>query len=748
MAGGTVDMRAGKTIPGRNNCEQPNRQTTVAAERITPVSEPCLQLSKQADIAIITFDTPGQRANLMSEQVIRELSDLLDQLEKEKPAGLVFRSGKPGMFIAGADLKVIGSFPKPNAELAEQVSSQGREVIRRLNKTPFPTVAAVEGACAGGGAELSIWCDRRVFSRHKSTQWGFPEVKVGILPAWGGTQRAPRVLGISNAIELCCGGDFVGVDEAQKLGLADDVVDGQDDLLDAAIRLIRHDQKSGEYLKNRETWNRPIQLSDDEKMFLFVTSQGYIMGQTKGMYPAPLTILDVVLNGAQMSIDDGLALESKEFGKLMGSPVSNSLIHVFFMTDRMKKDRGISDESIKPKTIASLGVIGSGIMGHGIAATALKRGIHVTLNDVNAEFLEKGAGKALEIASFNKKTRGPDPKTVVELAPKLASTTDVNDLKDADLVIEAVTENLKVKQKVFSHLEPQMRDDAILASNTSTISITEMAKSCKKPERFIGIHYFNPVHKMQLVEVIRGEKTSDETVATAVKFVQGVGKLPIVVNDGPGFLVNRILFPYMSEACVLLEEGASIRQIDKVAKKFGMPMGPITLYDVVGIDTAFYGGNVMAAAFPDRISDSQIIRALVDQGRLGQKTGKGFFVYEGKNPRGVEDDGIKDIIAEARKSEKQISDEEIRDRLFLPMICEASLILEAGKVRDPADVDAGTIYGFGFPPFHGGVMKYADSLGLDEVCKRLEKYKDCGARFVPTETMKKLAAKGKGFHGK
>ena len=453
-----------------------------------------------------------------------------------------------------------------------------------------------------------------------------------------------------------------------------------------------------------------------------------------------------MLGAAGVDINAACEMEAAGMAALFGSPVNRALINVFFLTDRNKKDTGVDRANVPTRAIKSVAVLGAGIMGQGIAAANLKRDLPVAMADAVPKALAVGVQKILEEVSYNKLTKGADPQRAVKYAALLNATTADVELAACDLVIEAVVENPDVKRQIFARLEPQLRDDTILASNTSTIPITRLAEGLKRPERFCGIHFFNPVRKMPLVEVIRGKHTSDETVATAVAYAKSIGKSPIVVNDGPGFLVNRLLLPYMNESIELLLDGAEIAAIDRAAKNFGMPMGPITLFDVVGLDTAFYAGRVMYDAFPDRIVVSPVVPTLIKAGRLGQKSGSGFFAYPGGKERGVPDPALKAILEPMLRGKQKLSEEQITARLFLPMLLEATRLLEDKIVRDVRDVDLGLIFGLGFPPFKGGLLFWADTLGAAKILEMLKPLESLGQRWKPTPMLVEMAANGKKFY--
>jgi 3-hydroxyacyl-CoA dehydrogenase/enoyl-CoA hydratase/3-hydroxybutyryl-CoA epimerase/3-hydroxyacyl-CoA dehydrogenase/enoyl-CoA hydratase/3-hydroxybutyryl-CoA epimerase/enoyl-CoA isomerase len=708
------------------------------------------------DIAVITIGDPQTSANVLSRPVLDALEHHLDELDSIKGlAGLVFRSAKPGMFIAGADLKEFLSWLDAPKEEVSSFCRRGQALFGRLAKSSYVTIAAIDGICVGGGAELAVWCDRRILADTKETAIGFPEVKLGLFPGWGGTGRTPRMVGLANGVELVTGGESIDARTAALMGLADDVVQmpsgaSGDQLLAAAIRMVRAEQASGPFRSDRERWSRPIAISETELGFLGATASAYIQQQTKGHYPAPLAALELMLGAAGVDLDTAVEMEADEFPKLFGSPVNRALLNVFFLRDRSKKTGGISS-GVAARKIAAAGVVGAGVMGQGIAAANVKRGIPVELMDADQAALARGIQGILNEASYNKQLKGPDVKRAVELAALVNATTSDIELSHSDIIVEAIVEKAEAKQHLFARVEPLLKDETILCSNTSTIPITQLAEGLEHPERFCGLHFFNPVRQMPLVEVIRGRQTNDATIVTAAAYARTLGKSPIVMNDGPGFLVNRLLLPYMNEAALLLGEGASIKEIERSAKDFGMPMGPITLYDVVGIDVAVHAGRTMSAAFPDRIVAAPIVEKLFERGRIGQKVSKGFFDYGpakgGKPPKGSDSPEVAQLIADVQKGEKRkFSREEITDRLFLPMLVEATRVLEDKIVTDVRDVDLGLILGIGFPPFRGGLFFWADQVGAASIVEKLKKYAPLGKRFETTAMLAQVAGRGGRFY--
>ncbi|MBI3409949.1 MAG: enoyl-CoA hydratase/isomerase family protein [Planctomycetes bacterium] len=704
-----------------------------------------LQLDFLPDgVARLTFDQPGSKANTLGQVVFAELENALKNLESRKDLrGLIFGSAKPGMFIAGADLKELAS-PNITAEQTRQLVQRGLDIFGRFENLPYPTVVLIDGACMGGGLELALTFDYRLAGSHPKVEIGLPEVKIGLIPGWGGTQRLSRVIGPAPAIELICAGDSVNAQKSRELGLCWDAVPS-DQLETEAVRLISWSRESGDWKLQRLRKRQPVGLSDDQLSFAFRVARGAVEAKTKGQFPAPLAALDAIAKGCNLPLKDGLRIETERFVPLVGSPISRNLIALFFMTQQLQKDTGVADTKIQPRSVQQVGVIGAGIMGASIAGAHIRRGVPTLLLDVSREALDKGLAAITKVHAGRVEAGKLGQADLLKAMSLLTTTTNLALMADRDVVIEAVVENEQLKKDLYGELQKHLHADAILASNTSTISISRMAESVKNPANFAGMHFFNPVDRMQLVEVIRGDKTNDVTVAMLVALAKRIGKSPIVVRDCPGFLVNRILFQYLNEAMVMLEEGADARALDKAATTFGMPMGPITLSDVVGLDTCLYAGQVVNTAFAERAASTGILDELVEAGRMGQKSGAGFYSYA-KGSRGVDDPALKAFLDRCGKGQRTHSQEEITDRLFLPMLVEASLVLAEGIVREPADVDMGLILGIGFPTFRGGLLRWADAIGLDKVLASLAKYERLGPRFRPTEQMRRFAAEKKGFY--
>jgi len=700
-------------------------------------------------IVQILFDLPGSKANTLGQAVLAEFNALLDEIDaKSEVRGLILSSGKPGMFIAGADLKELGSAKSDPAQARVPVE-HGLRIIERFENLPFSTVAAIDGSCMGGGLELALGFDYRLAGTHHRVDIAFPEVKIGLIPGWGGTQRLTRIIGPSLACELICSGDSVSAKRAKELNLVFDVVPSER-LHDEALRLLAWSFETKDWERARNQKRLPVGLTEEQHAFTFGVARAVIQAKTKGVLPAPMAALEVIAKGCNLPLADGLKIETEAFVPLVGSTISRNLIAVFFMTQRLQKDPGIverpGEKPVQARGVAKIGVLGAGIMGSGIVGAHIRRGIPAIMLDVSPQAIEKGVAAITKTMQSRMEIGRMTPEEMLKALGSLTSTRNTALLADCDVVIEAVVENEDVKKETFKALQAVLAEDAILASNTSTISITRMAQAVKKPENFAGMHFFNPVDRMQLVEVIRGEKTNDGTVATLVALAKRIGKSPIVVRDCPGFLVNRILFPYINESLALLEEGADPRAVDKAATAFGMPMGPIALNDLVGLDTALYAGKVVNAAFADRAKNTRILEELVKAGRLGQKSDAGFYRYT-KGSRGLDDPAFITILDRCRTARKSISQKEITDRLFSSMLVEASRVLSEGIVRDPADVGMGLILGLGFPAFRGGLLRWADTIGLDKIVVLLAKYEILGPRFQATDQMRRLAAEKKGFFG-
>ncbi|HEY1433965.1 MAG TPA: 3-hydroxyacyl-CoA dehydrogenase NAD-binding domain-containing protein, partial [Thermoanaerobaculia bacterium] len=691
------------------------------------------QLQIEEDgLAVLTFDLEGERVNKFSTAVIGELGDVLVRLTREaRIRGLLVRSGKPDIFIAGADVKEFSAIRPEDARTAvERVQS----LFEQLAHLPYPTVAAINGACLGGGTEFALACDYRLMSDAKKARIGLPEVRLGIFPAWGGCTRLPRVVGLAAALDLILTGKSLDAKRAKRIGLVDEAVPAAI-LEDYARRFVRGKlggTKPGSLRGGTALAERALEATPIGRRVIFSKAREGVMKQTGGHYPAPLEALEVVEEGYGKPVADGLAIEARHIGLVFGGEVQKNLLRIFFLTEEVKKETGVPDLIVRPLAVGRVGVLGAGVMGGGIAQLVADQGLPARMKDIQPEALGHGFAAAAAIWKEAVRRRRLTPREMARKMDLLSGTLDYSGFPRCEVTIEAVVEKLAVKRAVLKEWEGAVPRSALFASNTSTLPISEIAAGALEPGRVVGMHFFNPVHRMPLVEVIRGERTSDETVATIFAFAKTLGKTPVVVRDAPGFLVNRILAPYLSEAVRLVQDGCRIEDVDAAMTAFGMPVGPLALLDDVGLDVAAKGGEVLQAAFPERLKMGGE-EALVASGRLGRKNGKGFYVYDGGSRRGPAREAYAALRVE-RRDKSPLPAEVIEARLVLPMINEASFCLEDAIVTDPARLDLAMIFGTGFPPFRGGLLRHADAIGLGRVFSRLDDLAErLGPRFAPSE---------------
>ena len=645
-------------------------------------------------VAWVLFDDPDLKVNILGFGQMQRLDAILDELSKRKPRAVIFISGKPGIFIAGADINELGKIR--DASHGELLSREGHRIFAKIERLGVPTVAAIDGACLGGGCELSLACHYRVATDHPKTQIGLPETQLGIIPAWGATQRLPRLIGLRAALDIICAGKSVGADKARRIGLVDAAVPNVI-LRETAKRLALGQQRaSRKSVKLQNMWPlRPITCRAARKQ---------VSARTRGQYPAPLRAIDAMEQGlAGKNLDAGLEGEAKIFGEVSATPACKSLIRIFFLREKYSKLAFDTERMERTAPIEKVGVLGAGVMGAGIAQWCSARGLTVRLKDIKPEFVATGIKRIADAYREGVKRRKFSELDAQHGFARVHATTDYTGFGDCDLVIEAVLEKIEVKRLAFSELADRLRNDCIIASNTSAIPIDELAEASGRPKRFIGIHFFNPVHKMPLVEIVYGTKTAPEVIAAAVEFAKQLKKIPIIVKGAPGFLVNRLLMPYLNEAGVLLGDGISVESIDEAMLDFGMPMGPLRLLDEVGIDVAYDVARELAEAFHDRMTVAPVLRQVYERGLKGRESGGGFYIYKGKKER--LNSGLK------LPSGKTLSPAEIQARLLGVMINEAKRCLSEGVVGSEDDVDVGMIFGTGFPPFRGGLVKHARDAG-------------------------------------
>jgi 3-hydroxyacyl-CoA dehydrogenase/enoyl-CoA hydratase/3-hydroxybutyryl-CoA epimerase len=619
-------------------------------------------------------------------------------------------------------------------EQAKAYVRLGQEVFTKIAKLKQTTVAAIDGACLGGGCELALSCDWRVLSDSPKAQIGLPEVKLGIFPAWGGTSKLPHLIGLAPALDIILNGKSLDGRRAKKAGLADEVVE-------PGI-LLQVAKKFADRGKRRIPGRTKFYIEGNPlaRAVIFSQARKTVLKLTKGNYPAPLKAIDVMAYAMSNGIERGMQREVEEAATLVGNDVAKNLVQLFFLMEESKKD----PFTAKPRDIASVGVLGAGIMGGGIAQNvADKTDADVRMRDINWKAIGGGMKAAAKIwkrkVDRRRMTRGEMQRKLA----RITATTDWSGFSRMDVVIEAVVESVAVKRQVLAEFESLAKPGAIFATNTSTIPITQIAAEAKHPENVVGMHFFNPVDKMPLVEVIRGEKTSEEAMVTIAALARRLGKTVVYCNDGPGFVVNRILGPYMNEAGFLLEEGHSIESLDKAMTSFGMPVGPMALLDEVGIDVAAKVAGILTEAFGARMQKSTVVEKLYADGRHGRKNGKGLYLYAGGKRQGP-DPSVYELlgITPHPAEEKQVI-----ERMLLAMINEATLILEEKIVATAGELDLAMIMGTGFPPFRGGLLRYADSLGIPYVVSRLDELSSrIGARFQPNEPLKRLAQRDGKFY--
>lgn len=695
------------------------------------------------NICVLTFDRPDSAANIFDKAALMELSDHINYVMcNSHIKGLVLTSAKKSIFIAGADLTQLSKAKTPD-ELRDMIEL-GQVVFNRLATLNIPTVAAIHGACVGGGYEVTLACDYRIASPDKVTKIGLPETQLGIIPAWGGSTRLPRLIGLPKALDVILGGKTLAAKPALKCGMVDDLVP-REYLVEKACQLIL---KRGMKLRVRKT-KLAHKLTTLGPVVNMITKKvgKQVFAKTRGHYPAIPKALEVVTKGLSKSLDDSLALERDAILELGTTEACKNLIRIFFLQERAKKLTGVPADAAPETKVAPVKrvtVVGAGVMGGGIAQWSSARGLNVILRDINHEALAKGLGGIAKIYDQAVKRHAMTKLEARDGLDRIsASAVDVP-LHAVDIIVEAAVERMDLKKKLFAHLDSLAGPETILASNTSALSISEIATATQHPERVIGIHFFNPVHRMQLVEVVVGKQTSPEVVRRSVKFVQQIGKLPVVVKDAPGFLVNRILMPYLIEAGHLFENGARVEDVDECMLEFGMPMGPLRLIDEVGVDVSHHVASDLASKFRDRMHCPEVLSKMLTDELLGKKNGKGFYLHSKKGKEPVVNPRIDKYKSSAACA--KLTREELRTRMVLLMINEAARCLEGGIVEEAADVDFGMIMGTGFAPFLGGPLRFADSVGIPQIVDEMKRLADEELRFTPCNLLQTLAGTGQKFY--
>lgn len=696
---------------------------------------------RENGVAVLWMNDADEPVNTLKRELIQEFEDILGSIEVDRELKvLVFASGKPDSFVAGADLDMLLEIRE--ARDGQVLSEASQRVQRRIAALKPATVAAIHGACLGGGLELAMAFDGRVASDHAKTRLGLPEVQLGLLPGGGGTQRLPALVGIERALDLLLTGRQVSAGHARRMGLVDECVH-EDILIEAAIqtgwRLAGQRRDTGGWhrlrscLAPRPLRNWALAGNPLGRGFVFDQARKRSLRKTRGNYPAPEKILEAVKTGLESGLSRGESAEAAAFGELVVTPEARQLIRLFFASNRLKKDTGVGDADVQPEAVTKAGVLGAGFMGAGIAYVSLaKAGAAVRLKDINDANVARGLKHVRGVLDERVKRRSITPLERDQVLGRLTGTLDYSGFGNCQVVVEAVFEDLKLKQKMIAEVEQRTGDRTIFATNTSALPVTEIARDSRRPETIIGMHYFSPVEKMPLLEIVVTEKTAPWVTATCVELGKRQGKTVIVVRDGPGFYTSRILGPYINEAVYMLAEGAPVDRIDKALRDFGYPVGPMALLDEVGIDVGQKVAHTLSDAFGERMSPAPGMDKLIDDERLGRKNQRGFYLYKDRRSReGREvDESVYALLGTSPKPQFDL--DEITRRCALQMVNEAAHCLGEGIVKSPADGDVGAVFGLGFPPFRGGPFRYIDSIGAGEIVSQLNSFADrLGERFKP-----------------
>ena len=702
----------------------------------------------EGDIAELHFDLKDESVNKFNQLTVSSLTAALEALEAEQGIkGLLVTSGKD-VFIVGADITEFGALGSAGKDEIKASTAINNGNFNRLANLPYPSCVAINGYAMGGGLEICLACDFRVMSN--IAKIGLPETKLGILPSWGGTVRLPRLIGVDEAVMWMATGAEKRADDALKAG-AVDAVASPEQLREVALTTLRGSvDGSLDYVQRREMKHGPLPLNDTEAMMSFFTIKAMVGQQAGKNYPAPLKVVDVIEKARSMSLEEALDVEAEGFAELAMTDVAPALIGVF-LSDQLLGSKAKGWEKKADRVIERAAVLGAGIMGGGIAYQSAYKGTPIKMKDIAQEGLDLGLAEASKLLSKRVARGRMTPEKMGEVLNSIDPTLSYEGFDAVDIVVEAVVENPKVKHAVLAETEKQIREDAILASNTSTISISYLAEALERPENFCGMHFFNPVHAMPLVEVIRGEKSSDEAIARTVAYANRMGKKAVVVNDCPGFLVNRVLFPYFGGFNALLRDGADFQAVDKVMERWGWPMGPAYLMDVVGIDTGVHAAGVMAEGFPDRMQPDfkTATEVMFENDRYGQKNDKGFYEYvpdkRGK-PQKTLNEEVYALLAPVTGERQEFEREDIIARMMLPMAIELARCVEEGIVETPAEADLALVYGVGFPPFRGGLFRWMDTVGLAHIAEASGKFAHLGKAYEMTERMQEMLANGETYY--
>lgn len=706
------------------------------------MNNPAFTLTKQdSGIAILSMDVPNETMNILKAEFSAEIATLLTQIEEDDAiTGIVLTSAKDNSFMAGADVSMLEACT--SAASATAIASSGQQMFCRITDLNKPVIAAIHGPALGGGLELALACHARVCSDDPSTQLGLPEVQLGLLPGSTGTQRLPRLISLQQAIKMMLTGAPVRAKQALKYGIADAVVPRS--ILLAEAEKMALAGKPKRRLPKQSLINRLLENTSIGRSIVFSQAKKQMLSKTQGNYPAPVAILECIQTGLEKGLDKGLSIEAQRFGELVMSAESKSLRSLFFATTEMKKESGVAD--VPANKISKVGVLGGGLMGGGIAFVSATKGkVPVRIKDIQAQGIKNALQTAYAILHKRVKRRILSHSQMQQQLSLITGTTDYSGFKHVDMVIEAVFEDLTLKQNMVADVETHCQPETIFASNTSSIPIEQIAANAARPENVIGLHYFSPVDKMPLAEVIAHAGTSDETISTTVAFAKKQGKTPIVVKDGAGFYVNRILAPYMNEAAQMVLAGEPIDQLDKTLVKFGFPVGPIKLLDEVGIDVGTKIIPILQADFGDRFAAPDAFDKVLQDDRKGKKNGRGFYDYSSKHKGKTVDESIYALLNVTPNA--QLNYDQIVQRSVYMMLNEAARCLDEGVIRSPRDGDIGAIFGIGFPPFLGGPFRYMDTIGLATLVERLNSFTALhGTKFTPAPLLIKMAKENQTFY--
>jgi 3-hydroxyacyl-CoA dehydrogenase/enoyl-CoA hydratase/3-hydroxybutyryl-CoA epimerase len=724
--------------------------TATTATRPSDVSRKsgAMAIDVEDGVAVITMDLPNEPVNKLNRAVKDDFIELLRRLDGDASIqAAVLISGKADNFIAGADIEEF--LEVRSADDAERLSLDGQSLLDRLEQVRTPVVAAIHGACLGGGLETAMACAWRIGTDHPKTVLALPEVMLGLIPGAGGTQRLPKLVGLRNALDMILTGRNVRAKKAMQMGLLDEMVHPAI-LRDVAVKRAR---ELGRGEKKRSIGRKRLTLADlaleknpAGRAIVFRQAREKVRKQARGHYPAPPAAIDAVAAGYSLGREGGLAEEARLFGQMAVTPESRELIFLFFATTSLKKDPGVTGHAPAPREVRRVGVLGTGFMGAGIAAVSAMQGLAVRFKDVDHARVAKGLKAVYDVLYDRLRKRQITRTQFDDQMALVGGTVDYTGFRNVDVTIEAVFEDLALKHRVLREAETELPPRAVYASNTSSIPIARIAEASRRPDRVLGMHFFSPVHKMPLLEIIVTPTTAPEVTVTAVALGKQLGKHVIVVNDGPGFYTTRILAAYMNEAGRLLDEGAAIEAVDRALLDFGFPVGPITLLDEVGIDVGGKIASVLAEAFGERFASSESMQRVIAAGRTGRKGGKGFYAYGKDGKKGGVDRSIYEFLPTGT-ARADVIPEEIQDRTVLAMVNEAVRCLEEGVLRSPRDGDVGAVFGLGFPPFRGGPFRYVDAESPEMIIRRLEQLNArFASRFVPARLLLEMAERRRRFY--